>query len=184
MNGMRWSLLSIGLALSAWHPAAAAGLALTADECEVWERERSFAESVARHDKAAFAAHVHEGAVFGAASAQTRSGRSAILEAWSGIIAGQGMSLEWRPHFVSIAAGADVAMSRGPYVITRWDEAGRRSYAIGEFVSVWMRKDATSPWLVMLDGGGPPPTRASDEEARKHLDTAPGRCPGSQGRQP
>ncbi|HEX6636466.1 MAG TPA: DUF4440 domain-containing protein [Steroidobacteraceae bacterium] len=180
MNWMRWICLLAVLAL-AGRDAAAADLRLTAAECEVWEREQSFAGSVARHDEAAFAAHVHEGAVFGAASPQTQSGRDSIVKAWSDLIEGKGVSLEWRPQFVSIAAGADVAMSRGPYVMTTRDEQGKRHYAIGEFVSVWMRKDASSPWMVMLDGGGPPPTRATEEEARRHLDSAPRRCPRSEG---
>ncbi len=68
-------------------------------------------------------------------------------------------------------------MSRGPYVITSWDEAGKKKFVIGQFVSVWTREDASSPWMVMLDGGGPAPVAATEEEARKHLDAAPAKCP-------
>jgi ketosteroid isomerase-like protein len=163
-----------------WFGAAgAAEQGMSAAECEVWERERTFAESAAKHDAAAFAAHVHEAAVFGAASAQTQQGREAILKAWAPIIAGKGVSLEWRPQFVSIGGGPNVAMSRGPFVLTVWDAEGKKKIGIGHFVSVWVRKDASSPWMVVLDGGGPPPAPATEEEARKHLESAPAQCPRS-----
>ena len=50
---------------------------------------------------------------------------------------------------------------------------------IGSFVSVWVRKDRDSPWLVVLDGGGPPPTPATEDEAKKHLASAPTVCPAA-----
>jgi ketosteroid isomerase-like protein len=169
--------LALALVAALGTARAVADTPLTAEECAVWQRERTFAESVARHDARAFAEHVHEGAVFGAASPQPQRSREAIVKAWKRIIEGEGVTLEWRPHFVSLAQGADVALSRGPFVITSWDESGKRSYAIGDFVSVWVRKDTASPWMVILDGGGPAPTPASAEDARKHLDTAPTQCP-------
>jgi ketosteroid isomerase-like protein len=149
---------------------------LTAAECEVFDRERSFADSVDRHDKKAFTEHVHENAVFGAASPNPQRGRAAVLEAWDGIIAGKNVKLEWRPQFVSIGAD-NVAISRGPFALTGKNEKGETKYAIGDFVSVWTRKDASSPWYVVLDGGGPPPTPATEEEVKRHMAAAPAVCP-------
>jgi ketosteroid isomerase-like protein len=149
---------------------------LSKEECEVWARERSFAESVERHDAKAFAERVHPGAVFGAASANLQRGRDAIVKAWQPIIDGK-VSLRWRPHFVSIGADPNVAISRGPFVITNTDAHGVTTYQIGDFVSVWVRKDAKSPWTVLFDGGGPPPAAVSQEEADKHLQSAPDQCP-------
>lgn len=150
---------------------------LTPTECEVWERERSFAHSVDNHDRKSFIEHVDANAVFGAASPQTQVGRDAIVKAWDGIIEGKGIKLEWRPQYVSSGADTNVAMSRGPFAITATNDKGETKYAIGQFVSVWVRKDKSSPWYVVLDGGGPPPTPATAEEARKHLDAAPTSCP-------
>jgi len=150
---------------------------LTATECEVWNRERSFADSVDHHDRAAFTEHVHADAVFGAASPNTQRGRDAILKAWSGIIEGKDLQLVWRPQFVSIGTDTNVAMSRGPFTITAKNEKGETQRVIGQFVSVWVRKDKGSPWYVVLDGGGPPPTPATEEEAQKHLAAAPATCP-------
>jgi ketosteroid isomerase-like protein len=157
---------------------------LSATECEVWERERTFARSVEDHDRKAFIEHVHANAVFGAASPQTQIGRDAIVKAWDGIIEGKGVKLEWRPQFVSSGADTNVAMSRGPFAITATNDKGETKRAIGQFVSVWVRKDAASPWYVVLDGGGPAPTPATAEEAKKHLDAAPTSCPRASGAKP
>ena len=67
-------------------PAAAK---LSADECAVWARELSFAQSVADHDAAAFAAHLHPDAAFGASRAEPTRGRDAIARRWAGIIEGK-----------------------------------------------------------------------------------------------
>lgn len=167
--------LALACALAA--PAAGPPLKLTAAECEVFARERSFAGSVDRHDRRAFAEHVHENAVFGAASPDVQRGRDAILRAWDGIIAGTNVKLEWRPQFVSLGTDTNVAMSRGPYVLTAKNDKGEMEYRIGDFVSVWIRKDAASPWYVVLDGGGPAPTAATEEQAKQHLRSAPATCP-------
>jgi hypothetical protein len=76
---MIWNRLwAACLALAGTGAAAADDLNLSASECQVWERESSFAQSVMHHDPDAFAAHVAEDAVFGAASPQIQRGRLAI----------------------------------------------------------------------------------------------------------
>jgi len=157
--------------------AAAQDAKLSDEECTVWARERSFANTVERHDTQAFAEHVHPGAVFGAASATPQRGRDVILKAWQSIIDGQQVSLRWRPKFVSIGSDPNVAISRGPFVISSKDASGVASYKIGDFVSVWVRKDPKSPWKVLFDGGGPPPATVSEAEANQHLQSAPDECP-------
>jgi ketosteroid isomerase-like protein len=149
---------------------------LTAAECEVFDRELSFAESVDKHDKKLFAEHLHESAVFGAASPSPQRGRDAILKAWDGIVQGKNVKLEWRPQFVSLGTDT-IAISRGPFAFTSKNEKGETKYSVGTFVSVWTRKDKSSPWYVVLDGGGPPPTPATAEEVKKHMATAPAVCP-------
>jgi ketosteroid isomerase-like protein len=162
--------LALAWTVSAQEPA------LSAEECTVWAREQSFAESVDHHDAKSFAEHVHPGAVFGAASANVQRGRDAIVTAWQPIIDGREVTLRWRPHFVSIGADPNVAISRGPFVISSKDAKGSPTYKVGDFVSVWVRKDAKSPWVVLFDGGGPPPATVGEDEANKHLQSAPPQC--------
>lgn len=153
----------------------APGLATT--ECEVWERERTFAQSVENHDANSFAEHLHVNAVFGAASPNTQRGREAVIKAWAGIVGGEDIRLVWRPHFVSVGGDMNVAMSRGPFAIAARNDKGETTHSIGQFVSVWVRTAQASRWYVVLDGGGPPPTPATEDEVKKHLDSAPVNCP-------
>jgi ketosteroid isomerase-like protein len=150
---------------------------LSKDECSVWIRERSFADSVERHDAKGFAEHIHSGAVFGAASVSPVRGRDAIVQAWKPILEGKSVSLKWRPQYISVGADPNVAISRGPFVLSSKNANGAPTYKIGDFVSVWVRKDSQSPWVVLFDGGGAPPTAATEEEAAHHLQGAPEQCP-------
>jgi ketosteroid isomerase-like protein len=165
-------LFAVGLPATAQEPK------LSAEECAVWASERAFAESVDHHDTKAFAAHVHPGAVFGAASANPQRGRDAVVKAWQPIIDGRDITLKWRPHYVSIGADPNVAISRGPFVISGKDANGAVTYKVGDFVSVWVRKGPTSPWMVLFDGGGPAPSAATEAEANEHLQSAPNKCSG------
>lgn len=159
--------------------AAAANAALSADECAVFRREASFAASVETHDAKAFAAHLHAGAVFSAGTDAPVRGREAVAAAWKDVVAGDGLSLRWRPRYVNIGGDPNVAISRGPYVLADKDKAGAPRWRIGDFTSVWVRKDASSPWLVLFDGGGPAPALASESEASAHLGSAPETCGGA-----
>ena len=174
LNRLKYPLIFLSLMCTRMVLAAPPGM--SAAECQVWERERTFAQSVARHDRNAFADHVHENAVFAAATDHTQRGREKIVAEWRGIIEGK-VSLGWRPQYVSIGADTNVAMSRGPYVFKGKGDDGKTWYGIGEFVSIWIRKDAASPWFVVLDGGGPPPKQVSEAEADAHLASAPASCP-------
>lgn len=77
----------------------------TIDECTVWQREQSFARSVADHDAAAFAGHVGENAVFNAGAREAIRGREAVAKRWAGLIEGKRVRLRWYPTQVRMAAG-------------------------------------------------------------------------------
>ena len=135
---------------------------LSADECAVWTRELSFADSVAKHDAKAFAEHVHEGAVFNAKSPQPLRGRDAILRRWAKIIDGTGLKLSWYPTAVVIGGEGDIALSSGPALYESPDpkEAGKAT--IGGFQSTW-HKGADGTWRVLFDDGiEPKPATEAD----------------------
>jgi ketosteroid isomerase-like protein len=125
----------------------------TADECAVWQREQSFARSVAEHDAVAFAAHVAENAAFGAGTLQPDRGRDAIAKRWAGLIKGKQVALRWYPTRVTMAPGVDdVAWSSGPSLVEVFDPKAKHRYLIGAFHSVW-HKDADGAWRVLFDDG-------------------------------
>jgi ketosteroid isomerase-like protein len=162
-------------------PAPAAPIAtLTASECEVWNRELAFAHSVATHDAAAFAELVHPGAAFESGQPQPLRGRAAIVDAWSGLIAGKGMRLSWYPSRVTIGGAADVAWSSGPVLFEWPDRPPEKRYATGTYHSVWTR-DADGRWRVLFDeGAGRAPATA--EDAERFRDQGPQACRGADAR--
>lgn len=104
---------------------AASTAALSPDECVVWQRELSFAQSVADHDAAAFAAHVHPGAAFGASRPVPTRGRDEITRRWGGIIEGKALALAWYPSRVTIGGAGDIAWSSGPSLLEDRDPGAK-----------------------------------------------------------
>lgn len=150
---MRQRLLAFPCLFLSSAVAMAAPPSLTAEECAVWQREQSFARSVATHDAGAFAGHVGENAVFGASTPEPTRGREAIVKRWTGLIEGQRVALRWYPTRVVIAPGvADTAWSSGPSLIEVLDPKAKDRYLLGAFHSVW-HKDADGVWRVLFDDG-------------------------------
>lgn len=150
---------------------------MTADECVAWTRERSFAQAVERHDAGAFAAHLHEGAVFIGGGGRVARGRAAVTTAWAAIIAGTNGVLYWHPRQVLIGGDPDVALSRGPYWLRNPDPQASQPWLLGQFISTWVRA-ADGQWYVLFDGGGGnEPRPASDEEITALRAALPAECP-------
>jgi hypothetical protein len=89
------------LGLAAGNALAASPDATRQAECAVWQRELSFAQSVADHDAKAFAEHLHADAAFGVSRAPTR-GREAITREWAPLIEGKALKLRWYPAVVTL----------------------------------------------------------------------------------
>jgi len=104
---------------------------LSAVECEVWNRERSFAASVERHDAKAFAEHVHAQAAFDASSSEPTHGREAIVASWKGIIDGKSIKLGWYPGTVTLGGDGNFAVSSGPDWIEDLQPKPKQHYQIG-----------------------------------------------------
>jgi ketosteroid isomerase-like protein len=156
------SLLLAPLAALAADPAVPQ---LTPDECAVWQREQSFARSVAEHDAAAFAQHVGEHAAFGASTREPTRGRDAIAKRWAALIEGKRMALRWYPTRVTMAPGIpDTAWSSGPSLFEVLDPAAKERYHLGAFHSVW-HKDADGVWRVLFDDGVEPRPATAEEVA-------------------
>jgi len=139
----------------------------TERECAVWTREQSFADSVARHDSAAFAEHLHPGAIFNAGDVAAERGRDAVLKAWSRIVEGQAVVLRWRAGLVQIGGDPDVALSRGPYLVEIPGAEPAKRWRVGEFQSVWVHDRASDAWHVLYDMSATPPQPVETLEAAR-----------------
>ena len=149
---------------------------MSAAECDVWNRERSFARTVEAHDEIAFASHLVAGTVFGAASPAPTRGRAAVVGEWKEIIEGKAFALRWHPGFVSIGSDPDIAVSSGPAWTENFDPAAKQRYTVSRFTSTWIR-DRDGQWRVLFDGAGSPPKAATAEEIRKLIAGLPAACP-------
>ena len=144
--------------------------------CQVWARETSFAQSVADHDAAAFAAHLHPDAVFVGGNNVGTHGAQAIAGEWAGLVAGKGPQLRWYPDAVDVAADGQLALSRGPFWIENPGAPADKRYVRGRFVSTWQH-GVDGEWRVVFDGGGGAAVKpATPEEIAALVDAQPA-CP-------
>ena len=151
---------------------------MSAAECEVWARELGFSKTVARHDHAAFAEHVHAGAVFDAGSPKPQRGRAAVLERWRTIIDGKEFALHWHPGHVAIGSDPDIALSSGPAWVEDFDPKTTQRWTIMRYTSTWVR-DADGRWRVMFDGSSASPKPATAEDIARLEASLPESCPRS-----
>jgi len=122
--------------------------------------ELSFAATVARQDWESFGDHIDQNAIF--ATGTVRSGKPAILEAWSGFFGEDAPRMEWHPETVVVRAGGKLGISKGPYTLTRRHADGTESTQEGQFISIWERQE-NGDWKIIFDSGCPPcPDCASD----------------------
>lgn len=149
-----------------------------ADACAVWDRETSFAQTVVDHDAAAFAAHLHPGAVFigGDGGSNGTHGREAIVAEWAGLIDGKGVRLRWYPDVVDVSGDGKTALSRGPYWMDNPTLPADKRYRVGRFISTWVRGD-DGQWLVVFDGGGGNVPKPATQTEVETLAAARKACP-------
>lgn len=156
--------------------AAPSVAARAAAQCQVWARELSFARSVADHDAAAFAEHVHADAVFGPSRPQPARGRDAVVSQWAALIDGNGVRLAWYPAQVVVAGTGDHAWSTGPALYEDPSPTAKQRFRLGQFSSVW-RRDADGVWRVLFDDGIAPQAASQQQADAFHAGRREA-CPG------
>jgi len=173
-----WLIISVMAVVEMSAAVAAEHGGMTNEECTVWQRESDFARSVDNHDMSAFASFIDPGAVFNAGSTAPFRGRQAIVEHWGRIVSGAPVRLVWRPHIVTISGSGNIAFSTGPYVMINKKPDAQNPYLVGDFITIWARKNRNTQWLVTFDSGTDPKPAPSEAEALRHLDEAPKTCSG------
>ncbi len=139
--------------------------ALGKQECEVWNREKSFAASVENHDANAFAEHIDANAIFINNNGSYMRGSAQVAKAWAGIIEGKAIVLRWNPDFIGISSDGKTAISRGPYWIYDPNPNAKKTYLTGTFQSTWV-KNKKGQWHVFTDGGTPGPVSATIQDVQ------------------
>ena len=149
---------------------------MSAAECEVWNRERSFAQSVEAHDAAAFAEHIREDAVFDAGTNAPTRGRTEIVASFRDFIAGKGVILRWYPDIVNIGGDPDIAFSHGVFWLQDDSPNAKARFRTGGFTTIWT-KGADGVWKVLFDSGGSPTAAVTADDIAKLVASLPKECP-------
>ena len=145
-------------------------------ECEVWNREKSFAASVENHNAKAFAEHLEANAVFINGDGSFTKGRDEVAKAWGGIIEGKNIILRWHPDFVAVSSDGKSAISRGPFWIENPNPNAKQKFMTGSFQSTWV-KNKKGQWHVFTDGGTPGPVPATADEVATLKQALSPSCP-------
>jgi ketosteroid isomerase-like protein len=129
--------------------------------CQVWQRELSFARSVADHDPVAFAGFLAANTAFGV-SREPTVGREAVTREWQGIIDGTALRLEWYPAVVTVGGDGRTAYSSGPAL---YQDPKTGAYRHGRYGSVWQREQDGEWRMIFDDGIRPEPADAAAVQA-------------------
>jgi ketosteroid isomerase-like protein len=155
--------------------AEVATVAQTPVECEVWNRERSFADSVESHDAKAFVDHIDANAAFGAGTRAVLHGRAAVVADWKEIVEGKTVKLHWSPAIVTVGGDGTLAISRGPSWMEDLRPGAKAHYRIGEFISTWT-KNRDGKWRVLFDSGAAPMHEATADDVAQLAAAVPKSC--------
>jgi ketosteroid isomerase-like protein len=111
---------------------------------QVFAAERTFAQSMADRDLAAFARHLAEDSVFFSGATPLR-GRAAVVEGWKRFYDGPKAPFSWEPDQVEVLSSGRLAHSSGPV-------RSPDGKVVARFNSVW-RLEAPGVWRVVFDRG-------------------------------
>ena len=148
-------ILALGVLLSTSHSFADA-------VNDVRCAEIAFSQSVETMDREAFAALVDKDARFVSGHSRVRHGRDAVVEAWSGFFDDDSQTIVWRPIVTEVVESADIALSRGPFLLRGTEDDGTPWESWGFFNSVWRLND-DGKWRVVFDAGNPSDRPPTDE---------------------
>ncbi|MDJ0701462.1 MAG: nuclear transport factor 2 family protein [Woeseiaceae bacterium] len=114
--------------------------------------EIRFSESAENRNIEQFEAFIHPDARF--IGQTVLHGPESIVAAWAVFFQADGPAIRWRPEFVEVLESGDLAMTRGPYLVTSVDANGAENHEWGVFNSVWKRSQDAN-WKVAFDAGMP-----------------------------
>jgi len=106
--------------------------------------ETAFARAMAERDFEAFAAFIHDEAVFINGGSPLR-GKPAILAHWKGFFEGPDAPFAWAPEIAEVSAGNGLGYTEGP--VRRPDGSSRM-----RFYSIW-KLQPDGRWMIVFDNG-------------------------------
>ncbi len=95
--------------------------------------EVGFSRSVENRDLEAFKSYLDPEVRF--VTGGVSKGPDEVAQGWSGFFQADGPKMRWRPAIVEVVANDTLALSRGPYRVSKTDEYGETTHAWGTFNS-------------------------------------------------
>jgi len=139
--------------------ASFAGPAVAGPAEDVMAADRAFSQlSVAKGSNAAFLAYLaDDGRLFGTGNELPIIGKAAAAARFADPKSGNGdpslNMLSWEPDAVGVSKDGTLAWTDGHWIFAMGpDDAGRRHYITGHYLTVW-KKDAAGAWKVQADMG-------------------------------
>jgi ketosteroid isomerase-like protein len=135
---------------------AAAQTARTLEESAIIAADTAFNQAVADRSVERFLALIADDATFAGGGAPLH-GHDEIRAGWARYFAADGPTLTWAPRTAQVlAAGRDVGVTTGSWVLRATDANGRPTEARGDYLTVW-RKDPDGAWRAVFDTGSNAP---------------------------
>ncbi|HEU5163830.1 MAG TPA: nuclear transport factor 2 family protein [Thermoanaerobaculia bacterium] len=106
--------------------------------------EAGFAKAFAADDLDAFAAYIHDDALF--LGRTPLRGKAAVVAQWSTYFGTDKRPFSWEPKKFELNPSRTMGMTNGPV----YDPEGNH---VGTFSSVW-RRQPDGTWKIIFDGGG------------------------------
>jgi len=113
--------------------------------------EVGFSRSVESRNLEAFMAYLDPEVRF--VTGSISRGPEEVGEGWAGFFQADGAKLRWRPAIVEVVSNGTLAISRGPYRLSKTSEDGETTHTWGTFNSTW-RLNGDGAWQVLFDAGG------------------------------
>ncbi len=113
--------------------------------------EVGFSRSVENRNLEAFMAYLDPEVRF--VTGRISRGPDEVGQGWSGFFQPDGPIMRWRPSIVEVVSNGTLAISRGPYRLSRISEDGETTHTWGTFNSTW-RLNEEGVWQVLFDAGG------------------------------
>lgn len=117
---------------------AVASTAATADEEAIRGQVAKWLELIKAKDAAAIAQLYTEDGALMPPNAPISKGKTAIQQAWAGMMSAPGFELTFAPETIVLSGSGDMAMDRGTYRMTM-APAGKPQTDTGKYVVVWRK---------------------------------------------
>jgi uncharacterized protein (TIGR02246 family) len=121
-----------------------------ADEAAIRDADAQWSKTAATRDVDATVAFYTDNASVLPPNASAATGKEAIRDVWTSLLAPEVTSISWQPNKVEVARSGDLGYLTGTYEVTEKDQKGNPVVDKGKMVEVW-KKQSDGKWKCVAD---------------------------------